>query len=300
MQIGFIGNPARTAIKKYLRDWIIWLFEQKHTVAVRSDVLNLVDYEVGSMPDLLPLDSPASIARCDLIVSLGGDGTILYTAGVVGNARIPIIGVKFGGLGFLADVNPDEFKDAIAEIENGTIHSQERLLLQGERADENSISGLGNALNEFVVSRYKSSIAIRLRFWIDGRAVTSFVADGVIVASPTGSTAYAMAAGGPLISPSCNSIVIAPVNPHSLTARPIVVADDSRIWIEPLNIGKNDLLVSADGQEVGRLGRQSMLRVRKASYDLTLLHRAGHSFFEVLKAKLNWGNDMRELGNDDD
>ena len=134
----------------------------------------------------------------------------------------------------------------------------------------------------------------RINVWVDDNPVCTYIADGLIISTPTGSTAYSMAAGGPLLVPELKSIVITPICPHSLTARPLVISDSSTVRVEPGKGEHGDLSVSADGDEIGVLTSSHSLNVKKARHSITLLQRAGHTFFDVLQAKLNWGDDIRQ------
>ena len=295
MRIGFIGNPSKLEIGTYLGEWVDWLTTQGHKICMMQDFMKMLDGSASSL--IQTCENLKELVACsEVLISLGGDGTILYAAKVVGAAQIPILGVKFGGLGFLADISPEDFKEAIGELERGALHKQERLMLQATIGFEGEDKDAGYALNEFVVSRYGGSQATRLRLWVNTRLVNSFISDGIIVATPTGSTAYSMAAGGPLVSPVSKTIIITPINPHSLTAKPIVISDRASVWIEPDDVKDDVLMVSADGQQIQPLQAGQMLKVKKADCTTSLLQRTGRSFFDVLKEKLHWGNDIRKPG----
>ncbi len=293
MQISFFGDPRKRSIGRYLPRWIAWLTAQGKNVAVMQDLAQFLTPEVLGMVRLCE-DAAALVQGCDLLVSLGGDGTILLTSRIVGDRNIPILGVKFGGLGFLADVAPEEFEEAFREITQGLAQRQPRMVLAGFIRCGDKTLGPHFALNDIVVQRQQRSHVTRISVWVDDHPVCTYISDGVIIATPTGSTAYSMAAGGPLLIPMLQSILITPICPHSLTARPLVISDRSQVRIAAGKGERLPLLVSADGEEMGALQRNDQLLVQKAEHTVTLLHRAGKTFFDVLRAKLNWGDDIRQ------
>ncbi|MFQ5629800.1 MAG: NAD(+)/NADH kinase, partial [bacterium] len=285
MRFSFLGNPAKQGIKKYLSGWINWLHGNGHHVALSEDLANLVKLALHSEIRICH-DRASLLQKCDLVISLGGDGTILLAAKYIKDSKIPILGVKFGGLGFLADVSPDAFQEAILEVQENRAIRQERLVLSGQIRQRNGQQLF--ALNEFVIVRNLGTQSSRIGLWVNETPVSSFIADGIIISSPTGSTAYSMAAGGPLVSPIIDVLIITPICPHSLTTRPIVVRDDACIWIEAQTTTDDELTVNADGEQVLSLQKRDMFEVKKTDYTITLLQRADHTFFDILKTKLHW------------
>lgn len=294
MQLSFFGNPAKRGIKKYLPGWIQWLHESGLTIALTRELANLVEPGLHNKIRICD-DRETLLQNCDLAVSLGGDGTILLAAKVIGSRNIPILGVKFGGLGFLADVSPDEFQEAILEVQENRVIRQQRLVLSGQlRQKVASNAQPLHALNEFTIARQLGTQSSRIGLWVNGTPVSSFIADGIIISSPTGSTAYSMAAGGPLVSPIIDVLIITPISAHSLTTRPIVVSDDACIWIEAQTNTDGELAVIADGEQIFALRKKEIFEVKKAEYTITLLQRPGRTFFDILKTKLHWGEDIRK------
>lgn len=291
MRLSFFGNPTKPGIRRYLPGWIKWLLQQGHEICLDQELAAVLD-DVAEQQVSVAGSHDDLVQGCELLLSLGGDGTILMAARLIGDRNIPILGVKFGGLGFLVDVAPDEFRAAFAEVGEQRSLRPPRLLLQGEIEGNSQAKTV--ALNEFMVGRRAGSHATSIRLGIDGTHVSSFIADGLIVATPTGSTAYSMAAGGPLVSPELDLFIITPICPHSLTTRPIVVSAESDIWIEPGRSVDGELAVVADGQTIGYLQPGDKLKLRKSGYRVTLLQRASHTFFDVLNRKLNWGEDIRK------
>ena len=294
MRISFYGNPKKTAIRDYLPQWIKWLAGQKVRICLTAELAEPFAREVSSLVSTCGGERQL-LDRCDLLITLGGDGTILRAAGLVGAANIPILGVKFGGLGFLADVPPAEFKEVFTEVVRGNMQRQKRMVLQGQVLRNGAVSGKRLfALNDFVVLGGHRSLINRINIWVDENPVCTYIADGLIIASPTGSTAYSMAAGGPLLAPGLHSMVVTPICPHSLTARPLVISDRSQVRISSGQKRQYPLIASTDGQEFDRLDGENVLIVEKAPHTITLLQQARHTFYDVLRTKLNWGDDIRQ------
>jgi len=294
MRISFYGNPQKTAIRDYLPQWIRWLAGRDVEVSLTAELAEPFIAEVKKL--VCTCDAEKELLDgCDLLITLGGDGTILRAAGLVGASNVPILGVKFGGLGFLADVTPGEFENAISEVMRGKVQQQKRMLLQGQVFRNDAAVGERYfALNEFVALGGHRSMINRISFWVDDKPVCTYIADGLIVATPTGSTAYSMAAGGPLLAPGLCSMVVTPICPHSLTARPLVISDRARVRIASGQAGQFPLIASADGQEFDHLDGEKVLVVERAPHTITLLHQARHTFYDVLRTKLNWGDDIRQ------
>lgn len=294
MNVSFLGSPKKEAIRRYLPAWVEALCAEGRNVILTLSLAELLpdatrqQVQVRSEESLL-------LQNCDLLVTLGGDGTILYAARLVADRNVPILGVKFGGLGFMADVSPDDFLQAFREVCQGTSEKQQRMVLHGQIHNEENPFALPHyALNDIVVLRQHRSHVSRINVWVDDAQVCTYIADGLIVSTPTGSTAYSMACGGPLLAPLIDCFVITPICPHSLIPRPIVVSGDTTVKVRVGEEWEQDLVVSADGDEIGYLRSTDELLVRKAPHKITLLHRAGYSFFDVLRAKLNWGDDIRQ------
>ncbi len=296
MQIHFLGHPEKEAIRHYLPGWVDWLLQQEKSVGIGALLAPVLPANLRQRVTVYQ-DERELVRQGDLLVTLGGDGTILLAARLMGAVNVPIMGVKFGGLGFLADVSPDEFEDAFREVSQGHAMRQQRMVLEGwirEAGEKVHQQAIGFALNEFAVLREHRANVCRLSVWVDDQPVCTYIADGLIIATPTGSTAYSMAAGGPLLAPMLRSMVLTPICPHSLTQRPLVIGDHSKVRVEAAKGESGRLIISADGQELEILTHGKSLVVKKAAHTITLLQRAGHTYFDVLRAKLNWGDDIRQ------
>ena len=255
----------------------------------RPEVLEQVRQLIGQLSGV-EISAPE---ESDMALSVGGDGTFLRTAARVGKLDIPILGINAGHLGFLADVPLDELQEALCEVlVEGKYTVQHRRLLQLDI--HNCIQKYQKyALNEISILKRDQSSMVSVSVWIDGTFLNQYDADGLVIATPTGSTAYSMSAGGPILEPLSQCWVIVPIAPHSLTTRPLVIRDSCTIDIE-VHSRNNIYLVSVDGQTV-HLTTESRLTLCKADHTLGVVRRTDHTFFDTLRNKLMWGRDGRYL-----
>lgn len=229
----------------------------------------------------------------EMVLSIGGDGTFLRAAAKVGASRIPILGVNAGHLGFLADVPAKEILPALSSIlEEHRYNVEHRSLLQLEIPDCHQHYN-HFALNEVAVLKRDQSSMVSVSVWVNGQFLNQYDADGLVIATPTGSTAYAMSAGGPILEPQSACWVVVPIAPHTLTTRPLVIRDNCTLDIEVAS-RNNIFLVSSDGQTV-HLTTQSRLRLTKAQHQIGVVRHPDHSFYDTLRNKLMWGRDGRYL-----
>lgn len=226
----------------------------------------------------------------DMVLSMGGDGTFLKAASYVGNKNIPILGINTGRLGFLADVSPEEMVETFEDIYKGNYKIEDRSVLQAF-CEGQPLKGYPCGLNEIAVLKRDSSSMITIHTSINGAYLTTYQADGLVIATPTGSTAYSLSIGGPVIVPHSNTIAITPVAPHSLNIRPIVINDDWEITLD-VESRSHNFLVAIDGRsETCREGTR--LTIRKADYKIKVVKRPNHIFFHTLRDKMMWGADGR-------
>lgn len=236
----------------------------------------------------------SEIARhADLVVTIGGDGSMLYAAGLAHEHDVPLLGINRGRLGFLADVTPDEMLRSLDQVLGGEYARESRLLLEARVvAPDGSVTSV-SALNDIVLQRRETGRMIDFETRIAGHFVNTHSGDGLIVATPTGSTAYALSCGGPIIEPGLDAVVVVPVCPHTLSDRPIVIP--SRHEIEVTVLAQDDVRadVTADGRNLGGLEPSDRLLIREAPRRITLIHPPGYDYYEILRSKLHWGRDGR-------
>jgi NAD+ kinase len=237
-------------------------------------------------PESLIMDDHFS---ADMALSLGGDGTFLQTAMMVGDKGIPLIGINMGRLGFLADVTFEETDELIADLMSGNYHIEERSLLQ--LVSHSSDLTFNVALNDIAVLKRDTSSLINIKVEINGQFLNSYQADGLVIATPTGSTAYSLSVGGPIIVPDSNAVILTPVAPHSLNVRPLVISNQNEITLTVTGRARN-FLVAIDGRS-SMISNGEKLVIRKAKYTLKVVKRTNSSFFNTLREKLMWGADKR-------
>ena len=226
--------------------------------------------------------------EAEMVLSMGGDGTFLKAASHVGNKNIPILGINTGRLGFLADVSPEEMEDTFKDIYNHNYKVEDRSVLQVYSGGQ-PLKGYPCGLNEIAILKRDSSSMITIHTSINGAYLTTYQADGLVIATPTGSTAYSLSIGGPIIVPHSNTIAITPVAPHSLNVRPIVINDDWEITLD-VESRSHNFLIAIDGRsETCREGTR--LTIRKADYSIKVVKRPNHVFFHTLRDKMMWGAD---------
>ncbi len=262
------------------------------------DAARSVDAELYLEPDLFDLADGAQRLDCpgemDAIISLGGDGTLLRATRLLAGAQVPIMGVNLGRLGFLTTCGPGDVADAVCVLASKAYVVDRRMALRGEALRATQSAGdvhapeKWHALNEFVMHKGGFARMLTVRATVDGETLGVYTADGIVVASPTGSTAYSLSAGGPLLSPALDSIIITPVSAHTLAIRPIVLPPDVHVMLEAID-GPDEVLVTVDGQAGARFGRGDRLMVRRASQPVCIVRLPGSSFFDRLRAKLGWG-----------
>lgn len=226
----------------------------------------------------------------DMVISIGGDGTFLKAARRVGRKRIPILGINTGRLGFLADISPEEMEETFNEINAGRYSVEERSVLQ-LICDNNQLQASPYALNEIAVLKRDSSSMITIRAAINGAFLNTYQADGLVIATPTGSTAYSLSVGGPIMVPHSSTIAITPVAPHSLNIRPIVIRDDWEITLD-VESRSHNFLVAIDGNSE-TCKETTQLSIRRADYSVKVVKRCNHHFFDTLRSKMMWGADGR-------
>jgi len=236
----------------------------------------------------------SELARgAQLLVAVGGDGTMLHAAHMAAQADVPVLGINRGRLGFLADVGPERMVESVDEALAGHCPQDRRMLLRATvSAGGHSVSAL--ALNDVVVAKRETGRMVDIRSWVDDTYVNTHSGDGFLVATSTGSTAYSLSCGGPIVHPSLNALVLVPICPHTLSDRPIVVGGDSIIGIEIADRFEARAQVVCDGVVLCDLEPGERLRIERAPVSVTFLHPPGHNYYRILRSKLNWGRGTRD------
>jgi NAD+ kinase len=241
----------------------------------------------GITVDVLSEDELAAAA--DLVVAIGGDGTMLYASRLVAGRDVPLLGINRGRLGFLADITPGEMLRRLDEVLAGDCVEEHRLMLEavinnGEQPPRRAL-----ALNDVVLQKRDTGRMLDFENWVDGAYVNTHGGDGLVIATPTGSKAYALSGGGPIVHPSLDAITLVPICPHTLSDRPIVIRGDAHIEVRILERQDTRAEVTCDGQALGELAAGDRLLVQAASERVVLVHPRGYDYFRLLRSKLHWG-----------
>jgi NAD+ kinase len=228
---------------------------------------------------------------CDLVVLLGGDGTLIGMAGRIAQAGtlVPILGVNFGSLGFLTEIQLPELYDSLESVLDGEAHIDERMMLRARTLRDGNVFADRLVVNDVVITKAALSRIIDLSISIGDELVMQVRADGLIVATPTGSTAYNLAAGGPIVHPAVDAMLLTPIAPHMLTNRPVVLRGSSEVRVEPLMNGADEVYVTFDGQSGHPLQAEEIIEITRADRPLRLVRSSKRTYFDVLRQKLKWG-----------
>ena len=286
--VGIVAKRGLVAAAPHLESLVDWLAERGLSVTLDADTAALLDRRKG-FAEVTRDELPSAV---DLVVVLGGDGTLLAVADRVGQAGrdTPIMGVNFGRLGFLTEVTLPEMLPALEAALAGTAQIQHRAMLHA-RATLGAAGAVDHiVLNDVVVTKGAISRLIYLAVEVDGAFVTNVKADGLIIGSPTGSTAYNLAAGGPIVHPGVDALLITPIAPHTLGNRPIVIPGNCRISVRPaVDSGKDEMFVTFDGQTGFPFGQGDAVDVTRADRVLRLVTSPTRGYYDTLRQKLHWG-----------
>lgn len=272
--VGIAANPGKLEVPEVVRKFLGFLR--------RRGLACLLEEGLG---DLFPGTEVGDLGGTDLVVAIGGDGTILRTAREL-RGTVPILGVNLGRLGFLAEVSAEEIEEAFGEVLDGKVRVEERTGLSAYAEGE----GEGFfAVNDVVLERGASPRMMEVRVFVEGELLGSYLADGVILATPTGSTAYSLSAGGPIVHPGLDALILTPICPHSLSVRPMVLPPDEEVVVRVRSDRGEDMALTVDGQVRCRLHPEDTVRVRRAEEKVKLVAFPDRSFYSVLRTKLLWG-----------
>ncbi|AXA92850.1 NAD kinase [Massilia sp. YMA4] len=279
--IALVVRPNTAGIETSVRDVLAFLRQEGYSVVFETETA-----EHLNMPEI-PSMSPQGIGeKADVALVMGGDGTMLGIARQLASYEVPLIGINQGRLGFMTDIPLEGMLPVLGKILRGKHKAERRTLLEGRVLRDGKPIHIGLAVNDVVVSRGAGAGMVELRVEVDEHFMYNQRSDGLIVSTPTGSTAYALSAGGPLLHPTLGGIVLVPIAPHALSNRPIVLPDSSEIVIEIIR--GRDITVNFDMQTFASLQPQDRIHIRRSPHTITFLHPEGWSYYNTLRKKLHW------------
>lgn len=287
--IGIFGKRAAPGVDKALRALLSYLQERNLSVLCE-------DSTSKHLPDLdiEPVDAEEIARRADLIIVVGGDGTLLHAGRTAAEHNVPLLGINLGRLGFMVDVTPDDMAPALDAVLAGNFVRDERLMLsttvEGPEQDATAVLGL----NDTVVRNRDFARVLEFDTYLDGEFISHHRADGIIIATPTGSTAYALSGGGPVLHPSLDTLALVPICPHTLSDRPLIVSAEHVIDVVISDETNTEALASCDGHRDRQLKGGDRVRIRRAEHSLQLIHPPGYNYFSLLRSKLGWGRGQKQ------
>ena len=281
---GIWGNTDKDKFWDNLVPILEWAHDKKIepyiTTRIKDNLPKVFEKKVNI------INSAKDFLKIDFLLTLGGDGTILSAARAIGNRKTPILGVHVGELGFLAEVTMDDMFDRLNMVSQGNFLIQNRMVLKAEINNGNMLKTF-YALNDFVIDRGKSQRLITMELFANNHFISKYKSDGLIFSTPTGSTAYSLSAGGPIVMPKLKAIVVTPLSPHTLTLRPIVVPDDQILEIKFVDDDK--VAFAVDGQVSEYLSPGSRVLIKKSSFDIKMIKFEDSNYFQTLRLKMGWG-----------
>ena len=293
MKVAVFGRFYNATTTNSVERLFSYLLEKDIDAYIETEFFKIIKKESPNIDDYTSFKTFDTLDKSfDFFVSVGGDGTILRAIEFVKDIGIPIIGINTGRLGFLATIQVDQIENAIQNILDGKYKISERSLLSIETSPENEeIKSLNFALNEIAVSRKNTTSMITVETYLNDEYLTSYWSDGLIISTPTGSTGYSLSCGGPVITPDTNSFVLAPIAPHNLSARPLIIPDSTEIQLKVQ--GREDShLISLDSR-IATLENGTIIKIKKADFKIKMIDLLNESFLDTLRKKLLWGEDKR-------
>jgi NAD+ kinase len=286
-RIGIVLKPHQPDALRTVCELVRWLNERGITLVGTPEIeRQRIEHETGCAVMELPREDLA--ANVDLILVLGGDGTMIAVARMLGDREVPVLGINYGGLGYLAEFRIEELYQALESILSDNFRLDRRVMLDVELRRQGDLITHNRVLNDVVINKSALARIIEIEAYLNEHFVNSFRADGLIISTPTGSTAYNLSAGGPVIFPSMNAVVITPICPFTLSNRPIVVPDDATIELL-LKTDQEEVTLTLDGQVGFSLNVADRVIIRKSSVTFNLVQPSNRNYFDVLRDKLRWG-----------
>lgn len=292
MKIAIYGREFHSSVIPYVRQLFGFLVSREAELHIFDQFHQFLDQQNLCQEGFHTFSGNKRLSQdFDLMLSLGGDGTMLAAVSIVGDSGIPVAGINFGRLGFLAGINKNEIEESMKAILSGDYKLDRRALLSVQSPDSDLFGERHFALNDITVFKYDSSAMITVEAYLDGELLNSYWSDGLIIATPTGSTAYSLSCGGPIIMPRSSNFVVTPASPHNLNVRPVVISSDS---VLDLNIESRSgrYLLTCDSR-TDSFETHVRLQIRKAEFEVNLIRLKSERYFETLRNKLLWGLDAR-------
>ncbi len=279
--VGLFGKYASNSVE-------VSLLKVKALLEGYGETVLMGDSTSSDLTDLQLLATPEDYKSLDYAVVVGGDGTLLHAARALAPYSVPVVGINLGRLGFLTDIPADEIEEGIKAIREGNFSLENRTMLQTEVINDGKTSSQYTSLNDVVISKGGTGRLIEVDIHVNGMFVSRTRSDGMIIATPTGSTAYALSAGGPIVEPTLRVLTIVPISPHTLSHRPIIINQNSVIDISLVDMEDNLATMTTDGIVHRRLQHDDTIRIQNAEVELQLMRIHNHSHFEALRSKLGW------------
>ncbi len=290
MKFSIIANPEKYSIQDPLARVLDWCGSNGHSICISAELERHFPKVILNKAASVVSNEQEAVGLADVIIALGGDGTMLHTAHLVKDKQIPILGINTGKLGFMANIQPAQIEEAMEYVVNREYRIDERAMLEARTAAGNRYY----ALNEFLFSKKDTSSLISVEVEYDGLLINNYWTDGLIISSPSGSTAYNLSAGGPIVVPNTPVMVLTPINPHTLTTRPLVLPSDRPLTVRPGNSESEEhILFSCDGITLPENSKLD-IEIKQSDFSVSLIQLPGQNYFETLRNKLMWGLDKRE------
>lgn len=296
MRLGISPNYLKANIFKFIESLISKLIDAEIEFILGETVLKIEDVDPQYWNKYTIKKDETLAEYCDVVVSIGGDGTLLQTAYNSRHYQTPLLGVNFGKLGFLAEFETAKIDELIQYLKNDNLVIENRNALDAVALSEDCEKLY--AINDIVIDRGRYPKMIEITILIDGEDVSTFSADGIIIATPTGSTGYSLSTGGPIVNPKTEAITLSPISAHTLSMRPLVISSDQEIVIRAKSLYE-DVQVISDGQRVNFLKSPASIKITRSKHDLKLVHNNDKHYFELIRKKLFWGLDLRTANNKD-
>lgn len=281
--VGIIVKPDSSEVEKPASHIMAFLNKKGCKIYFDESTKDVIDVKTNHI-----IERNAMAGVCDLVIVIGGDGTFLDAASSLASADVPLVGINIGRLGFLVDISPHDINSSLDKIFAGDYSKEERFLLKAEVFRDGQSLFTANALNDVVISLRDVARMMEFETRINGTYVNQQRADGLIIATPTGSTAYALSSGGPLLHPTLNAITLVPISPHTLSNRPIVVDFNSEIDVLIYETKQAIAKVSCDGRASFNVKKDDIIKIKRHSHLITLLHPPGYDHYHTLREKLHW------------